>query len=311
MVSVPSLRYFEESSEKTGFLPISLEKVYRITQILKEIFTADLSNYLALRGGTAINFCYQKIPRLSVDIDAVYVRSYKKKVMQDDRKRITDSLRAIFEFLKYKVECRRHYALDQYFLIYKNIAGRNDSIKLEVNYIASRVPILKPKESIMNVPFDIEYPIVTTLAPEELYGSKVKAFIERRLARDSFDIYLLNSLLGKIDFKLLKRSSILYCTIELKSDIRDIDLLALINSINERSAKRELRPLLRKGMELDIDKVKEDAFSILSNIFKLDKYEKEYVDSFYSFNYKPELLFPDNALLRYHPGAKWRLKHLK
>jgi predicted nucleotidyltransferase component of viral defense system len=106
MAEVPSKKYFDERAAETGFLANNLEKAYRITQVLGEINSFDAEGYLALRGGTAINFCYQDVPRLSIDLDEVYIKSFEKGAMERDRTRIRDGLDRIFGFLRYSVELR-------------------------------------------------------------------------------------------------------------------------------------------------------------------------------------------------------------
>jgi len=67
-------KYFESLSEKTGFQKDILEKVYRLISLLKGIQEDGfLRKIPVLKGGTAINFLYFKLPRLSIDIDLNYV----------------------------------------------------------------------------------------------------------------------------------------------------------------------------------------------------------------------------------------------
>ncbi len=58
----------------------------------------------------------RKLPRLSLDIDLVYVRSYRKEDIVEDRERVEEKLSDIFQYFGYDVERVRHYALDQYLL---------------------------------------------------------------------------------------------------------------------------------------------------------------------------------------------------
>ena len=70
----------DELSVKTGFHVDTIEKVYRLTEILKELSEIDsIKRNVVLKGGTAINFLYFDIPRLSVDIDLDYIGSVKQK----------------------------------------------------------------------------------------------------------------------------------------------------------------------------------------------------------------------------------------
>ena len=61
-------------AQENGFVRDTLEKVLRLTEILKFIDRDDfLKRHLALKGGTAINMTIFDLPRLSVDIDLDYI----------------------------------------------------------------------------------------------------------------------------------------------------------------------------------------------------------------------------------------------
>jgi len=310
MAEVPSRQYFENRAGETGFLASNLEKVYRIMQILREICAFDTEGYLALRGGTAVNFCYQNVPRLSIDTDFVYVKSFEKKAMEQNREKIRTSLHGIFGFLRYVVESKTTYALDQYLLTYRNKAGNIDKVKVEVNYVSSRVPILKVTKRKMLSLFETGEQEVTVLAPEELYGSKIKALIERGIARDLFDVYHIAQNMGAMDFKTLKRAVIFYSCLELKSDFRRKVGSRLLSGIDEKTIRRELKPLLRRVIVFPLEEARETVNSLIARIATLNEEEKEFVEAFYRLDYRPDLLFDSNPLLKYHPGAEWCLRML-
>jgi predicted nucleotidyltransferase component of viral defense system len=310
MAEVPSRRYFDDRAAETGFLANNLEKAYRITQVLGEISSFDAEGYLALRGGTAINFCYQDVPRLSIDLDEVYIKSFEKGAMERDRAKIRDGLDRIFGFLRYSVELRTTYALDQYLIMYRNRAGNVDRVKVEVNYLSSRVPILKVASRKITGLFDAVEREVVLLAPEELYGSKIKALIERVTARDLYDIYRITQNTVPMDFETLRCAAIFYCCLELVSDFRGRIVSELLSGLDERTIRRELRPLLRRNAAFPLKEAKEAVSALISDIFALDGSEKEFVEAFYGQDYRPDILFPSNPALKYHPRAEWRLKML-
>ncbi len=296
--------------QRPGFLASNLEKVYRITRILKEIDSFDTEDYLALRGGTAVNFCYQDVPRLSIDVDLVYIKSFEKELMEQDRAKIKTSLERIFSFLHYTVEPKTSYALEQYLLTYRNNAGNIDRVKVEVNYVSSRGPILKVVRRKMASLFETDQNEVVVLAPEELYGSKIKALIERGIARDLFDVYQIAKSPGSTDFHTLKRAAIFYCCLELDSDFRRRVGSALLGRIDEKTIRRELKPLLRRDTVFPLEEAKRTVDNLIFRISALDEEEKGFVDAFYRLDYHPELLFASNPALKRHPGAEWRLRVL-
>ncbi|HBB05131.1 MAG TPA: hypothetical protein DCZ41_00820 [Firmicutes bacterium] len=63
-------QYLAELASKTNFIKDNLEKVLRLSEILRFLNSHPiLKGKLALKGGTAINLTSVDLPRLSVDID--------------------------------------------------------------------------------------------------------------------------------------------------------------------------------------------------------------------------------------------------
>ena len=60
---------------KNGFILNNTEKVLRLCDILNHFSNSTLSNYLALKGGTAINLFLLDLPRLSIDIDFDFAKA--------------------------------------------------------------------------------------------------------------------------------------------------------------------------------------------------------------------------------------------
>ena len=77
-------------ANETGFLRDNLEKVIRLTDILRFFEQHELlSRKLALKGGTAINLTIFQMPRLSVDIDLDYCNDCGREEMMSERSVIT------------------------------------------------------------------------------------------------------------------------------------------------------------------------------------------------------------------------------
>ena len=138
----------DELSVKTAFHVDTIEKVYRLTEILREMNKINsIKRNVVLKGGTAINFLYFDIPRLSVDIDLDYMGSVEREEMLEDKKSLEKILSRLFQKLGYTIKTRETYALLQYILNYENSAGNNDRIKVEINFF-NRIPIFDPVEKI-------------------------------------------------------------------------------------------------------------------------------------------------------------------
>ncbi len=79
-----------------------LKQVRFLIHILSEI--KQNNNNFALKGGTAINLFYQDLPRLSIDIDLVYLPIKKR---EQSLKEIENILLGIKDNIKYKSICVR------------------------------------------------------------------------------------------------------------------------------------------------------------------------------------------------------------
>lgn len=131
-----SRKDIEELAKKSCFLKDNLEKVLRLSDLLDLIFSSPIGENLALKGGTAINFAYFNLPRLSIDIDLDYIQLSREKMMKD-RGIIKKSLREMVEIEGYSIsdKSKEHFALDSYVLNFINNAGNRDNIKVEINYL--------------------------------------------------------------------------------------------------------------------------------------------------------------------------------
>lgn len=301
----------ERYSAATGFHVDIVEKVYRLTLLLMEINgVPELSKKLVLKGGTAINFIYFNVPRLSIDIDMDYLGVAKENMIKD-REKIRDILLRIFKKHGYKVIEKEEYALLQFTLGYKNTAGNMDRIKLEINFF-NRVPVFQPVKKRFKNFFELKNFKVTTLVIEELFGRKLRALVTRGAPRDLYDVYKLFTSGIEINMEKLRKCFIFYLCCH--SDPRKISL-ELVESIGQHSIKTDLLPLLRKGEKIDAEEMKKVVIPIIRDFMKFDENEIKYIEELYDRkNHKPELLFEGlnyNKELSEHPGIKWKIKGMK
>ena len=74
-----NLRQLQKIQRDTGFNRDFLEKTFHMARILSWIFKGKrIGSDFALKGGTALNFIYLDIPRLSVDLDLNFIGSIPK-----------------------------------------------------------------------------------------------------------------------------------------------------------------------------------------------------------------------------------------
>jgi len=312
---VPDRKYFSKISSEIKFRIGELEKLYRLMILLSEINRSNLRDSIILRGGTAINLCYQQLPRLSVDIDLAYSSNGSKESMQRGREEVREKLTKIFEDEEYKfVPYLNDYALDRFELKYKNASDSPDKIKVEVNYIACRIPVY----GIVNVKpyniFDISLENLGTLVIEELYGSKIEALLKRAKPRDLYDVNQLahdyNNGRKSVDIDRLRRCTIFSCCVEIPSDFRPMLKSNPADKVNDEDVVNELTPTLRSDKPFDIRTAKRQVGSFCSNIFNLSTEQGGFIDRFFEVDYKPELLFPGMEHIVRHPGIMWRLQQM-
>lgn len=142
----------------------------------------------ALKGGTAINLFVRDMPRLSVDLDLVYT---DYQAGRDDAVRMISSHLELIRADLNEVGMTCHAATTQLGEELKLFVERNRTrVKVEVNHVfrgtvlpvETRPLTLKAQDTFFS---DIEIPL---LHPDELYGSKLVAAMDRQHPRDIFDI---------------------------------------------------------------------------------------------------------------------------
>lgn len=162
-----------------------IEQDLIICRALCDLFNAPaLAGKIAFRGGTAINKLLLKQPlRYSEDIDLVQVKS----------EGIGATVDAVRNCLSWLGKCSRHHAEHSMHLLFKFAPevepGATLKLKVEVN--------TREHESLFGLksyPFAVDngwYQGKTQIAsfePEELFGTKLRALLQRRKNRDLFDL---------------------------------------------------------------------------------------------------------------------------
>ncbi len=145
----------------------------------------------ALKGGTAINLFVQDLPRVSVDIDLVYLPLQPR---DESLREIHDALISIHESIRKRIpeaRVRENRIRDQVTKLF--ITAGNAMVKIEPNLVF-RGSIHPPIERDLcrNAQEHFELFLSTqTLATSELYGSKLCAALDRQHPRDLFDVKLM------------------------------------------------------------------------------------------------------------------------
>jgi hypothetical protein len=167
-----------------------MDKIYADTvrlllTVAPDVFDNDI---FALKGGTALNLFLHDMPRLSVDIDVVYApwRTPREQALAE----IAGELDAIARRLERLGLQTRKIAADGMGDTKLLVETEDEQVKIEVNTVfrGTALPIerrvLSPQTA-DTFSVELELP---TLAPAELYGSKLVAALDRQHPRDLFDV---------------------------------------------------------------------------------------------------------------------------
>lgn len=145
----------------------------------------------AMKGGTALNLFLQDMPRLSVDIDVVFVPHDLPR--EEALRSISDELAAAqarIEALGFAATLRKSKEGNEAKLF---VSGDGVEVKVEVNFVF-RGTVLPPERRALTpaaqqmFSANVEVPV---LAAPELYGGKLVAALDRQHPRDLFDVQLM------------------------------------------------------------------------------------------------------------------------
>ena len=145
----------------------------------------------AIKGGTAINFFYRKMPRLSVDIDLSYLPIQNRQVSLD---KIDYLLNEITRDIKRSIpEASIESSQSEGSINRLTVSTKNATIKIEPNLVirGSVYPAIEKTIA----PSVSEYFELSArsqvLSLADVYGGKICAALDRQHPRDLFDIKLL------------------------------------------------------------------------------------------------------------------------
>jgi predicted nucleotidyltransferase component of viral defense system len=167
-----------------------MDKTYiEIVRLLLESAPAIFETpHFAMKGGTAINLFIEDMPRLSVDIDAVYTDHQATR--DEALKSISKGLEAVRKRLaKAGLEADVSATKDGDEIKLFIRRGRNQ-LKVEVNHVFRGTVLPVETRQLGNearklFTTELSAPV---LAASELYGSKLVAAMDRQHPRDLFDV---------------------------------------------------------------------------------------------------------------------------
>ena len=275
------------------------EKYFEQVKLLLEVipFVAK-EKCFALKGGTAINMFFQDLPRLSVDLDLVYLyiedreKSYEK---------INIALKRILEnLLEFSYEAVLQGKSEKKILV----SNRSATVKIEPNYTIRGCliePVFMPV--VPKVQEIFGYAKMNVLSKEELYAGKFCAALDRQHPRDLFDVMQLFENNPEIPEKLVQcfivyalghnrpLHEMLDCTIKDNSEIFEKEFMGMTDiSVSYCDLITTLKKLKTE--------LKEKLIPYATNLLDFISLKSDF--SFLSFNNVTEL-----------PAIKWKLKNLE
>lgn len=313
-MSLYSKSDLEKIAKDSGFIRDNLEKVIRLNDILIYFNTNPiLAENLVLKGGTAINLTVFDMPRLSVDIDL----DLNKECSRDDMHAIRESINK--EILDYMFtqgytlspNAKNPHSLDSWAFYYQNAANNRDNIKIEINY-SMRHHIYPVNITQTKIGF-LPSTEIRAIYPIELFGSKIKALIERTAARDLYDVYnmISNSVFTEEDLNMLRKSILFYLAIGGSNPPKLEYNFDTIDKLKFPQIRAHLIPVLRKSEQFDFETAKKTVKEFLTALVVFTDKEKEFIEEFNNNNYVPELLFEDEEIIKRiksHPMAIWKTR---
>lgn len=313
-MSLYSKSDLERVAKESGFIRDNLEKIVRLVDILDYFNTNPiLSEQLALKGGTAINLIVFNLPRLSVDIDLDFVLDCDKSGMLEYRAQINTEIVNYMFAQDYTLSpnTKNPHSLDSWAFFYQNTGGNKDNIKIEINYSMRNhlYPLVKSNTNI-----DFLSPIsIQSLDSIELFGSKIKALVERTAARDLYDVYNMidQSVFPSDKIDALRKAILFYLVVGGANPPKTSYNFDAIDQLKFAQIRASLLPVLRKTEHFDFEEAKRLVKPYLINLMDFTEREKSFVDRFYKGIYEPDLLFDHKEIverIKNHPMAIWKTR---
>ena len=174
-----------------------------------------------------------------------------------------------------------------------------------------RAHVLPTTRRAVRLPWNDDELTVLSVAPIEIFASKIVALINRTAARDLYDIsnMVKFGLFDESEEPLLRKCVMLYAVIAADTVPERFDLSG-IGKLQPYKIKTDLLPVLRHGEHFDLAAAREETIRYLTDLLRPEKDELLFWQAFAEKQYRPELLFADEAealnRVSAHPMALWK-----
>jgi predicted nucleotidyltransferase component of viral defense system len=279
---------------------------YKQVQLLVRILPLlNSEKCFALKGGTAINLFYRDLPRLSVDIDLLYLPSEPREISLNN---IREALSRLSLLIKKTIIGIRiqdtHKQSDALRLILELGDVR---IKVELS------PVIRGtvfQEIIMKVSESVEkefgYAEIQVASFPDLYAGKICAALDRQHPRDLFDVKLV---LENEGFTEDLRKTFLVFLISHQRPI--FELLAPNRKDIREIYESEFSQMAEEDVSVEeLENTREQLIEIINS--QITKEEREFLLSFKNMTPKWELLGLSNIdEVSKLPSVQWKLFNLQ
>ncbi len=252
----------------------------------------------ALKGGTALNLFIWEMPRLSVDIDLVYLPiSDRDEALKDIVANLAIIKDELEKILRIKVVLTDNAKL---------VCSKGGTIvKVEVNTIirGSLFDVVE-LEVVDSVQDDFgKFAAISVLDKSEIYGGKICAALDRQHPRDIFDVSkILDE--GNGDFNEKIKEAFIFYLLSHNRPMNEI----LFSKINDKKTdfKNQFEGMAKEKFDYeDFIKISKLLREKISNLFS-DK-DKKFILSFKQA--KPDWSLFVKDISRY-PSIKWKLANI-
>lgn len=180
--------------------------------------------------------------------------------MLEDRQRIVEDMEKYMSAEGYQKpgKSKTSHSLDSMIFTYVNTAGISDNIKIEINY-SMRVHIFPLSYRQVQTGGILEEFKVLSVEETELFGSKVKALLDRAAPRDLCDVDNMikyGLFHGRDERNALRKCAVFYMAVGNKETPERVNIEA-VDEITWYRIKTDLLPVKRKKGKFDLDEAKQ------------------------------------------------------
>ena len=252
----------------------------------------------ALKGGTALNLFIWEMPRLSVDIDLVYLpTSDRDEALKDISANLTIIKDELEKILRIKVVLTDNAKL---------VCSKGGAIvKVEVNTIIRGSLFDVEEIEVVDAVQDEfgKFAAISVLNKAEIYGGKICAALDRQHPRDIFDVSkILDE--GKGDFNEKIKEAFMFYLLSHNRPINEI----LFSRINDKKAdfKNQFEGMAKEKFDYeDFIKISKLLREKISNLFSDN--DKKFILSFKRGKPDWSLFVKD---ISQYPSIKWKLANI-